>query len=105
MIPGVKETFTKLIKLHEKKNADYAGEQGAFFNFEFSRDFAKLFKRSRDKVYAILIGIKLARFVVLLNKGGAAKNEPVEDSFDDCITYLAIWKSDYMRSRDSDDQD
>lgn len=105
MIPGVKETLTKLVKLHERKNIDYAGEQGAFFNFDFSKNFSKLFNHARDKVYAVLIGIKLARLVVLLNKGGEAQNEPIEDSFDDCITYLAIWKSDYVRGKNSDEKD
>jgi len=104
-IPGVKETFTKLIKLHEKKNDDYAGEQGPFFNFDFARNLAALFTNARDKVYAVIIGVKIARLVVLLNRGGKASNESVEDTFDDLIVYATIWKSDYVRSKKADDQD
>jgi hypothetical protein len=104
-IPGVKETFTKLTKLHEKKNDDYAGEQGPFFNFDFAKYLSALFTNARDKVYAVIIGVKIARLVVLLNRGGKASNESVEDTFDDLIVYATIWKSDYVRSKKADEQD
>lgn len=104
LIPGVKETFLKLIKLHEKKNNDYAGDKGPFFNFDFAKYFSSLFTNARDKVYAVVIGVKLARLVVLLNRGGKANNESVEDTFDDAITYMAIWKADYVRSKNEPDE-
>lgn len=93
-IPGVTSTFDKLVKLHKLKNDDYTGEHGAFFNFDFAEYFSGLFKTGKDKVYAVMIGIKLARLSVVLTK--APNNETVEDTFDDAIVYMAIWKADYM---------
>lgn len=94
LIPGVIETFDKLKGLHKIKNDDYAGDKGAFYNFEISEWFIGLFKGARDRVYAGIIGIKIARLSVVLYK--PPSNESVEDTFDDIITYTAIWKSDWM---------
>ena len=93
-IPGVVETYDKLKNLHKIKNDDYAGDKGSFYNFEFAEYFSSMFKHARDKVYAILIGIKLARLTVVLHK--PPSNESVEDTFDDIINYTAIWKADWM---------
>jgi len=94
LIPGVMETFDKLKGLHKIKNDDYAGDKGTFYNFEVSEWFINLFKGARDKVYAGIIGIKIARLSVVLYK--PPSNESVEDTFDDIITYTAIWKSDWV---------
>lgn len=94
-IPGVVETFDKLKVLHEKKNNDYSGDKGAFFNFEFCSYVSSLFDNARDKVYAVFIAVKLARLSVVLTTN-KVNNESVEDSFDDMITYAAIWKADVM---------
>lgn len=97
LIPGMIDTFDKLKLLHKKKNDDYSGNNGAFFNFEFCENLSSYFSNARDKVYAVFIGVKLARLAVLLSSGNTAQNESIEDSFDDMITYCAIWKCDYMQ--------
>ncbi len=94
IILEVMNTFDKLKKLHEKKNDDYTGNFGPYFNFEFCEYVSSLFQNARDKVYAVFVAVKLARLSVVLTK--APNNEAVEDSFDDMIVYLAIWKSDYL---------
>jgi hypothetical protein len=94
-IPNFCETLDNLKELHKKKNDDYSGDKGAFFNFGFCEYVSNLFTNGRDKVYAVFIAIKLARLAVLLS-GSSAKNESIEDSFDDMITYATIWKCDYM---------
>jgi hypothetical protein len=94
LIPGVVETYERLKTLHRSKNDDYAGEKGPFFNFEFAEAIGDVFKGARDRVYAIMIGIKLARLAVVLYK--TANHESVEDTFDDLINYSCIWKADYM---------
>jgi hypothetical protein len=94
VIPGVMETYDKLKTLHRLKNDDYAGDNGPFFNFEFAETVGAIFKGARDKVYAIVIGVKLARLSVVLYK--QATNESVEDTFDDMINYATIWKSDWQ---------
>jgi hypothetical protein len=92
-IPGVVSTFDKLVKLHKLKNDDYTGDNGVFFNFDFAEYLSSLFKNARDKVYAVMLGIKLARLSVVLTK--TPNNETVEDTFDDAIVYMAIWKADF----------
>jgi len=92
LIPGVVETYDKLKSLHKSKNDDYSGTNGAFFNFEVAEYFGSMFKGARDKVYAIVLGIKFARLSVVLYK--EANHEAVEDTFDDFINYAAIWKAD-----------
>jgi hypothetical protein len=94
IVPGVIETFDNLKNLHKKKNDDYTGEKGPFFNFEFCEYFAGLFSNTRDKVYAVFVGVKLARLSVVLTR--PPSNESVTDSFDDAIVYLALWKADYV---------
>jgi hypothetical protein len=53
-----------------------------------------MFTNARDKVYAVFIGVKLARLTVVLSK--PPSNETVEDTFDDAINYMTIWKADYL---------
>ena len=93
-IPGVLETYEKLGRLHKVKNDDYAGDNGPFYNFQFAEMLSSIIKGARDKVYAVLIGIKIARLSVVLYK--PPSNEAVEDTFDDMINYMTIWKADYM---------
>ena len=94
VVPGVVETFEKLIKLHRLKNDDYTGDNDPFYNFAISEYLMGLFKGARDKVYVAQIAIKLARLSVVLYK--PANNEAAEDSFDDLICFGALWKADYM---------
>lgn len=93
-IPGVVETYEYLKNLHRSKNDDYAGDKGPFFNFEFAEYVGAIFKGTRDRVYAIMIGIKLARLAIVMYK--TANHESVEDTFNDLINYACIWKADYM---------
>ena len=80
---------------------DYSGDKGTFFNFEFCDYVSNLFSLSIDKVFATFVSVKIARLAVLLSSKSEAKNESIEDSFDDSITYMAIWKSDYiLRKKD-----
>lgn len=93
-IPGVVETLEKLKQLHIKKNEDYSPPGNPTFNFDVATNLMSLFTSDSDKVFATMIGIKLARIAVLLNKGYAVPNyESVLDSFDDLIVYTAIWKA------------
>lgn len=94
IIPHFTDTLTKAIDIHKRKNDDYSGDFGPFFNFNFCEYVSTLFQNTKDKVYAVFIAVKLARLAVTLSK--PALNESVEDSFDDLIVYATIWKCDYM---------
>ncbi len=94
-IPNFTETLDKLKELHKRKNDDYSGNKGEFFNFQFCDYVSSLFDNARDKVYAVFVAVKLARLAVILSSK-EVMNESIEDSFDDMITYATIWKCDYM---------
>lgn len=95
VIPGFCETFDELKELHRKKNDDYSGHHGPFFNFEFCEYVSSLFTNARDKVYAVFIAVKICRLAVTLSSN-RVNNESIEDSFNDLINYSNIWKCDYM---------
>lgn len=99
LIPGFIDSMDKYKDIHRKKNDDYSGDKGAFFNFEFCESIANLFTNTADKVYAVFVAVKLARLAVLLSKTDDPKNEPIEDSFDDLIVYATIWKCAYLERR------
>lgn len=98
-IPGFLDTLDKLKELHRRKNDDYSGDKGAFFNFEFCDYVSNLFSSSLDKVYATFVSVKIARLAVLLSSKSSPQNESIEDSFDDAITYLTIWKCHYIERK------
>jgi hypothetical protein len=100
-IPEVIATFDKLKALHVKKNNDYSRDRGPFFNFEFCSWLSQHFTNAMDKVYAVFIAVKLARLAVLLSTDKEPANESIEDSFDDFITYAAIWKANWKERTNS----
>ncbi len=99
MIPNFVSNLESYKELHKRKNDDYAGDKGPFFNFEFCDYVSGLFSNSRDRVYAVFIAVKIARLAVLLSSKNPANNESIEDSFDDMIVYGNIWKCDYMERK------
>lgn len=94
MIPGFVETCDRMVAVHKAKNDDYAESDNPFSNFDVAEDIACLFKDERDKVFATMIGIKIARIANLLNKNGKPNNESIEDTFTDLANYVVIFKSD-----------
>lgn len=92
--------FTELLKrmqeTHDKKSHDYAQDSNVFSNFEYAAKVSEPFKDPVDRVFATMIGIKLARLAELLN-GKTPKNESVEDTFLDGPNYFAIWGSMHMK--------
>ena len=77
-----------MAETHDKKNADYAHAGNPYSNFEEAAATAGV---SVDAVFAVLIGIKLARLKAL--KGKAPNNESVQDSRLDLAVYSALWAS------------
>lgn len=89
--------FDKILEimrsLHKKKNSDYAKSDNPYSNFEFAAKIAAGFSDPVDKVFATMIGIKLARLMELTQPGRVAQNEPVNDTFLDLANYATIWTS------------
>lgn len=91
-------TFQELLKkfndLHKKKNEDYSGDRGQYFNFEYAATMiAPMVKDTYDPIHVVFItmyGIKIAREIVLLEHGRTANNESILDTFDDHAIYAII---------------
>jgi len=92
-MPAVKE-FLELLKkmeeVHILKNGDYTSN-GGFENFERAAVIASWFQRNEDKVFATLIGVKLARLGALLVDGRKPNNESIHDTHLDLTNYSGLW--------------
>ncbi len=75
--------------IHDAKNADYSADENPYSNFELAANVAGC---SVDTVFAVLIGVKLARLRELA-KGKTPKHESVADSKLDLSVYAALWAS------------
>jgi len=85
------DALKRQAEIHIRKNADYAGNRGWAFNFEFSARIAEEFKDPVDKVFVVLITTKLARLAVLTGSESKPNNESIQDSFDDLAVYAGMW--------------
>jgi len=93
--PIFEQITAKMNAIHDKKNHDYADDDNPYSNFEFAAYIANQFNHPTDKVYATLLGIKLARLAQLKN-GKAPNNESVEDTHLDLSTYSVIWFAHFL---------
>jgi len=84
--------------IHNKKNKDYSQEGNPFSNFERAAMLASWFDDPVDKVFATLLGVKLARMAELLN-GKTPNNESLSDSFLDHEVYSVIWHAWFLERR------
>lgn len=88
-------TFLRLVDemadLHHRKNADYARDDNPYSNFEFAAAIAAEFTDPVDRVFATMLGIKLARLGQLLGAGKVPNNESADDTMRDLTVYAAIW--------------
>lgn len=92
-IPQFIELLDKMKATHVKKNEDYASVDSPYSNFERAALIASWFNDPVSKIFATLIGVKLARWAELENKGGKANNESIEDTKLDASVYMALWAS------------
>jgi len=94
------DKFNQLLEqmrtIHDSKRKDYAGED-PLENFKRATIIASWFTNERDKTYATLLGIKLARLANLLSNNQAPNNESVEDTFTDGANYLLIWATGVVK--------
>lgn len=83
-------------KIMVAKRHDYS-DGSIWQNFERQEMVAEWFKNPRDKVYATMLAVKLARLAVLLSTANKEpNNESIEDSFRDACNYIALWASDRL---------
>lgn len=87
------ELLRKMKEIHEKKGADYAAEGKHYENFERAAIVSSWFNDPVDKVFAILITVKLARLATLTNSTKPPNNESIDDTHEDLATYSTLWAS------------
>jgi hypothetical protein len=94
------ECFTDCLDIVQKKNADYAGDENPFKNFEMAE---KNLNVQTEKGILVRISDKLSRVANLIDKDAQVKDEAVEDTIKDAINYFAILycyrKGRYERQR------
>lgn len=82
----IANTFQKGLALIDKKNADYAGEDDPFANF----NNASIAHVSVPQAILVRISDKMSRIGNLLVRPAVVLDESLEDTIIDAINYLAI---------------
>jgi hypothetical protein len=90
LIETAEAMFNECLETLGKKAHDYANDNNAFSNFEFSAGVAGI---EPTQSMMVLIGVKIARLTELLSAGKEPMNESIADTIKDCINYLAILHS------------
>lgn len=98
--PKFHTLLQRMAEMHNKKNADYANED-PYSNF---KEAAATSGCTVDQVFAVLLGVKLARLKELLGKGKTPNNESIDDSRLDLAVYSALWASYHLPSQSSSQQ-
>lgn len=88
--PKFNSALEKMKQIHDKKSQDYANDANRYQNFEEAAATAGC---SVDTVFAVLIGVKLARLRELLKSNKEAQNESIQDSRLDLAVYATLWLS------------
>lgn len=84
------DVISQLIKLHDKKKADYAESNNQFSNFEFAALYAGI---TVNQNFDSIIGTKIARLLNLKKSGKIPNNESIEDTEIDLANYFIIKKA------------
>lgn len=93
MNPKFDAQLARMAEIHNRKSHDYATAENPYSNFEYAAQVAREFTDPMDRVFATMIGIKLARIAELTSAGKDPQNESIRDTFDDLATYAALWAS------------
>jgi len=83
------ELLNEMLATQNTKGHDYARPDNPFSNFEFAAKLVSDFTAPVDRVFASIIGIKIARLIELQHKD--AVNESVLDTHKDLTIYCALW--------------
>lgn len=96
----VEEILDECKRMTAAKGQDYTTDVNVdrFENFSRCALVSGWFVSDRDKVYATLITLKLARLASLLGRDKDVKNESIKDTFIDLVNYSALWAGDRFQS-------
>lgn len=94
--PVFYEILEIMAEVHHKKQHDYAQEDNPFSNFEFA---ARSTNVDVDIVFRVMLGIKEARLVELLDSGKKPNNEAILDTLIDHAVYSVLRAAYYETQR------
>ncbi len=86
--------FAEALDLVEAKAHDYAEDDNVFSNFEFAAQVAGV---DTEQVFAVLLGVKVARLGQLIGNAKEPNFESVADTLLDTMNYAGLLKA-YMRT-------
>lgn len=94
-----KELLDSCASILDAKAQDYTTDMKVdrFENFTRAAVVGSWFADDRDKVYATLITVKLARLASLLGREKTPNNESILDTFKDLVNYSALWGSNRIK--------
>ena len=88
--PKFATILEQMANMHNRKSHDYARDSNPYSNFEESAITAGV---PVDTVFAVMIGIKMARLAELTRAGKEPNNESIQDTRVDLAVYSALWAS------------
>ncbi len=88
--PKFHAALKKMAEIHDRKSEDYASDKNRYSNFEEAAATAGV---AVDDVFAVLIGVKLARLRELLKSNKVPNNESIQDTRVDLAVYATLWLS------------
>lgn len=98
------QLLNRMARTHMRKNRDYATDDNRYSNFEYAARISEVFTDPVDRVFATMIGIKLARMSEL-KKGKSPNFESLSDSHLDASVYSVLWASyNRMKERENEEQ-
>lgn len=91
--PRYDQLVQTIKEIHDNKSHDYAQDANPYSNFEYAALVAERFTDPIDRVFATMMGIKMARLAELTSAGKTPKNEALQDTRRDLANYGMIWAS------------
>lgn len=82
--------------IHDKKKADYSNPLDRFSNFTYAGKAAGI---PAQYTFEVLIGVKQARLIELMQPGRKANNESVEDTLLDRAIYCTLAYAHWIRDK------
>lgn len=89
------QEFAEALDLVEAKAHDYAEDDNVFSNFEFAAQVAGV---RPEQVFAVLLGVKVARLGQLIGQGKEPNFESIDDTLLDTMNYAGLLKA-YLRKQ------
>jgi len=89
------QDYAEALDLVESKAHDYAEDDNVFSNFEFAAQVAGV---KTEQVFAVLLGVKVARLGQLIGNNKTPNFESIDDTLLDTMNYAGLLRA-YLRQQ------